>query len=335
MAAISIIMPVYNSKDYIEKAVQSVLNQNFNDFELILVDDGSTDGSSEICDSYTNKDNRIIVIHKTNGGISSARNVGIATASGDYITFLDNDDEYVSTLLADNYRLAIQSQADFVKFGVNKIHINSSGICYKTELLGSKENCILNKSELGKIYLKYCKAAFLTYIWNGLYSRKFLTDNNIRFNNFYKVGYEDVEFNIELCKNVNRIAINSCAYYNYMQRANHSTSFKFDVNRLHSILKIWERERNLLKYLNISSEVIHDRLLSNYSGYLECLCMRTSTLSFKDKISYIKLYQSKVGKIPDDSYNLKGAISLFLYNHALFHILILLKSIYNKIKYSI
>lgn len=83
MAAISIIMPVYNSKDYIEKAVQSVLNQNFNDFELILVDDGSTDGSSEICDSYTNKDNRIIVIHKTNGGISSARNVGIATASGD------------------------------------------------------------------------------------------------------------------------------------------------------------------------------------------------------------------------------------------------------------
>lgn len=89
---ISIIIPVYNVLDFISECVNSVLNQTYKNFEILLVDDGSTDGSSQLCDEFGNKDNRIRVYHKKNGGLSDARNYGICRATGDYIIFLDSDD---------------------------------------------------------------------------------------------------------------------------------------------------------------------------------------------------------------------------------------------------
>ena len=89
---ISIIVPVYKVELYLEKCINSILNQTFKDFELILVDDGSPDRCGEICDEYAKKDNRIVVVHKENGGQASARNVGLDIARGDYIGFVDSDD---------------------------------------------------------------------------------------------------------------------------------------------------------------------------------------------------------------------------------------------------
>ena len=88
----SIIVPVYNSEKYLSQCIESVLSQSYSNFELILVDDSSTDSSFEICQLFANKDARINVIHKENGGTSSARNVGLNNAKGDYILFMDNDD---------------------------------------------------------------------------------------------------------------------------------------------------------------------------------------------------------------------------------------------------
>lgn len=92
MPKISIIIPIYNVENYLEKCIQSVLNQTYKDFELLLIDDGSTDNSVKICDDYAQKDNRIRVIHKTNGGVSTARNEGIRNARGEYLGFIDSDD---------------------------------------------------------------------------------------------------------------------------------------------------------------------------------------------------------------------------------------------------
>lgn len=89
---VSIIVPVYNVADYLRECIQSVLNQKYHNFECILVDDGSTDDSGAICDKVCNKDNRFTCIHKENGGLSDARNVGINAAKGDYLYFLDSDD---------------------------------------------------------------------------------------------------------------------------------------------------------------------------------------------------------------------------------------------------
>ena len=99
MASISMIMPVYNSEDYLASAIQCVLNQTMKDFELILVDDGSTDKSGEICDSFAKRDSRIVVIHQKNGGICRARNKGLEAANGEYVAFMDNDDEIAKTNL--------------------------------------------------------------------------------------------------------------------------------------------------------------------------------------------------------------------------------------------
>ena len=106
MPKISVIMPVYNSKQFLRMAVDSVLNQTFKDFELILVDDGSKDGSGAVCDEYAQIDARVKVIHQENGGICSARNTGMKAAVGEYLAFIDNDDEYLPNLLEENYTLA-------------------------------------------------------------------------------------------------------------------------------------------------------------------------------------------------------------------------------------
>ena len=113
---ISIIVPVYNSEKYLPETAQSILKQSFSDFELILVDDGSKDGSGKICDQLAAKDTRVKVIHKTNGGICSARNAGLKMAAGEYIAFCDNDDIYLPELLEDNYALAKKYDADVVRY---------------------------------------------------------------------------------------------------------------------------------------------------------------------------------------------------------------------------
>ena len=93
----SVILPIYNVEKYLAECIESVLSQSFKDYELILVDDGSKDGSGRICDEYAQKDSRIKVLHKENGGLSDARNYGTERASGDYIVYIDSDDYVVST----------------------------------------------------------------------------------------------------------------------------------------------------------------------------------------------------------------------------------------------
>ena len=116
MCKISVIMPVYNSEKYLPHAVKSVLDQDFDSFELILVDDGSTDMSDALCDDFARKDPRVKVIHKQNGGICSARNEGLSLAMGEYVTFCDNDDEYLPGLLSENYAIAKENDADLLHF---------------------------------------------------------------------------------------------------------------------------------------------------------------------------------------------------------------------------
>ena len=117
MIKVSVIMPVYNSGEYLQTAVDSILSQSLKDIELILVDDGSTDGSSEKCDEYAKKDKRVVVIHQRNGGICNARNAALKIARGEYIGFSDHDDEYVPGYLEHAYREAMEHDADLVKVG--------------------------------------------------------------------------------------------------------------------------------------------------------------------------------------------------------------------------
>ena len=119
---ISIIVPVYNVESYLERCINSILNQTFKNFELILVDDGSTDKSGEICDSFAGYDKRIRVIHKKNGGLSSARNVGLDVSIGKYIGFVDSDDWIDEFMYEKLYRNMIKTKSDIVICNFSRVY---------------------------------------------------------------------------------------------------------------------------------------------------------------------------------------------------------------------
>ena len=137
---ISVIVPVYNTEKYLDECIQSILNQSFTDFELLLIDDGSTDRSGAICDQYAAKDERVRVFHTENGGVSSARNVGLDEAKGEWIAFVDSDD-WVKSLFLENF-IRYVDDVDIIisyseietKNGIHKIEISSEGIVYGKSL---------------------------------------------------------------------------------------------------------------------------------------------------------------------------------------------------------
>lgn len=124
MSKVSVIVPVYNVERYLPKCIESIQNQTEKDIEIILVDDGSSDGSGVICDRYAEGDARILVIHQENGGLSAARNAGIAKANSDYLIFIDSDDYVDSDLIEKTYEAVLSTDADIVVYGYVKVMEN-------------------------------------------------------------------------------------------------------------------------------------------------------------------------------------------------------------------
>lgn len=174
MAKISVIIPIYNAECFLKKAIESILIQSFDDFELILIDDGSVDNSSQIIDWYESQNKKIIAIHQSNSGVSKARNVGIEKASGQWIYFLDSDDwiepDYLSNFIkdAENYDLIIQGFAtDYTDTG-------------EIKNVKFKANHKLKNYEVIEM-LQYKKNAHNGYLWHRLFKRSIIIENNLRF----------------------------------------------------------------------------------------------------------------------------------------------------------
>ncbi len=126
MPKVSIIIPIYNVKDYVQKTIESAINQTEKDIEIILVDDGSTDGSEKLCDQYANIDTRIMVIHKKNGGLSSARNAGTVAATSEYIMFLDGDDYLKENAVERVLKVMKKYPSDFVQFMYQEVNVKNT-----------------------------------------------------------------------------------------------------------------------------------------------------------------------------------------------------------------
>lgn len=245
---VSVIMPVYNSKHYLSVAIESVLAQTHKNFELILVDDGSTDGCDVICDAYAQKDCRVRVIHKSNGGISSARNAGVAAARGEYLAFCDNDDRYLPDLIRDNYALAKKNDADIIRFKRLKIAYKENGRMIKT-MDGLKRFAVLRGDEIAKEYFTLL-TGYLT-VWNALYRRSMVKENGICFPECMKSGGEDVWFSCSSYEKADCIVINPKVYYYWIQREKHSTTEQFHVNSLSALAANMKKEWKLLEKLNV------------------------------------------------------------------------------------
>ncbi len=168
---ISVIVPVYNVEKYLPKCVDSIMKQTLNDIEIILVDDGSTDFSGDLCDEFSREDNRICVIHKENGGASSARNAGIESAKGKYLMFVDGDDWVEPKFCEAPYIIAEKNNADTVAFGYKNVY--SDGIVVNSEEY--KEEGILSE----EIKLERIKDDINIAVWNKIFRKELF--NDLRF----------------------------------------------------------------------------------------------------------------------------------------------------------
>jgi glycosyltransferase involved in cell wall biosynthesis len=216
---ISIIIPVYNAEKYLQKCVDSVLTQTFSDFELLLIDDGSSDGSGKICDEYAQQDNRIKVFHKKNGGVSSARNLGLDNATGEWITFIDSDD-----WVADNF---LEVFYNFGNLNEDCLYLQQTQTFFKGEYHESFKsipglvslNNIKNTAQLDVI-LKFGTP------WSKLFNFKIIKDNCMRFDENLSL-HEDHCFYFEYILYINTIYVyNNVGYFYLGEGSHHLTAAK-------------------------------------------------------------------------------------------------------------
>lgn len=230
MTEFSIIVPVYQAHQYLERLITSILAQSYDKYELLLVDDGSSDGSEKICDKFSTKYKQIKTIHKENGGVSSARNCGIENAKGNYIIFLDADDYIDHDFLVDASKTIEKYQADIFVYGY---YAESEKMLreFLPSLSGVYDNAIF--SEMIPTFIQ--DEAFNS-VWNKVFSARIINDNNLRFCS-QKIA-EDGIFVCQYLQSVSTIYFSNKSYYHYCQNEN-SAVHKFCECR-------WENEKNYL-----------------------------------------------------------------------------------------
>ena len=208
---ISIIVPIYNVEKYLEKCVNSIVSQSYKNLEIILVDDGSQDKCPELCDNFAKTDSRIKVIHKSNGGLSSARNVGIKFASGDYIALVDSDDYIDSNMYQDMLRLLIENNADLCI--CNYEYVDDKDCLYPITFSSPIIDEILNKEEIYKKLNQPVSWYYITSV-NKLYKK------DVIIGDVFPIGrlHED-EFSIHhIFGRCEKIVCTEKKYYYYVQR---------------------------------------------------------------------------------------------------------------------
>lgn len=211
MELISVIVPVYQVKDYLAECVEALLNQTYPELEIILVDDGSTDGSEKLCDEYGRKDERVKVIHQKNGGLSCARNSGLQLAKGDYIAFVDSDDAVSERFLEKLYHLLKEYRADIAVCAYTR---GQDWALSKGE--NGKEYCLDAKKMLQEWHGKRKKLE--TVVWNKLYCRNVLGEADGK--PVFPEGklHEDTYVSHLFVNRANRIAITESELYFYRLR---------------------------------------------------------------------------------------------------------------------
>ncbi len=224
---ISVIVPIYNAEKHIENCIKSITEQTYQDLEIILVNDGSTDKSSEICKQYAAIDDRIVVIDKENGGVSSARNTGIEKSTGDFITFVDADDalekDMYSYMICEN-----KADSDIIQCAIFFDTKNESEIKFSP-----KADFISENPKYGRKFLKYYSAG----CWCKLFKRDLLSQ--IRFSPDFCIG-EDLLFCLDAAYQAGKILILKEPKYHYIQNCDSVCYSKYDEKKLVSY-------RNMLK----------------------------------------------------------------------------------------
>ena len=265
---ISIIVPVYNSEKTLNRCVDSILNQTFQDWELLLIDDGSTDRSGKLCDEYALKDQRIKVFHKKNGGVSSARNTGLDHAKGEWITFIDSDDEIPKNTFTDDCRYF---EEDLI---VGAYYDAKEGKKYRRWFLRSG---VFHQNHLSEFYTKNISAPFFGVVWGKLFRNRLC--KGLNFDTDMNIG-EDTLFVMQYLQRVNKLRVIDKDVYVYHVPNNFVTKYGLDIEK-----SIYCLNRIYLSYqkLRIRSKEFERTIFLNYKLFCQKHIYQNINSWYKDK----------------------------------------------------
>ena len=319
---ISVIVPIYNASKYLSKCISSIINQSYKNLEIILVNDGSTDNSGTICDDYKKMDNRIIVIHKENKGVSLARNSGIKKASGEYICFIDADDivhpDYIKKMVKylDNDTLTACLIKDF----------KNDVIYYDTE----RELIKVDKNH----FIDLCEPHILNTPCCKLYKLDIIKNNKIDFDINLSLG-EDLLFNFEYLKYINKVFIVNQELYFYRKNDNNTLSTAYNPEMIKIQYLLFDKFTDFFQ-----NNLLNKKMVELYDSYRFTMITTIIENEFKNKkISFFQRYNRARVAIKDnemqkrirDIHYPKKRFRHFLLTHKL----VLIYKIVNKINNTI
>lgn len=249
---ISVIVPIYNVEEYLDRCVESIVNQTYKDLEIILVDDGSPDNCPQMCDSWAEKDNRIKAVHKENGGLSDARNVGMQFATGEAVSFIDSDDWIELNMFENMIAQMERDNSDVVSCGVRWIEEN--GNLFRKVTVDQNE--ILDTHSAMSELINDGKLK--QHVWNKVYKAELIKDILFEKGKYH----EDVFWSYQVIGKAERVSVVSDSFYNYVQRTNSIMGEGFSEKRLDAL------DANYLRceYMKTYFPDLYDNALYVYIG---------------------------------------------------------------------
>lgn len=325
---ISIIVPVYNAEKYLDKCIESIINQTYSNLEIILIDDGSSDGSPKKCVDWSKKDKRIKVVHKENGGVASARNIGVQTATGKFIGFVDSDDTLEKDYYERMYNNLKKYNADISMCSYNDEYKNGKAVQGKTF-----EDGITTIERMEAIKNLVLENNISNHLWNKLYKKNLF--DGIVFPNGRKM--EDLSVMYLLFEKTNLIVFEKYNGYHYLQ---HGDSIMGNINRSLTLdyeKAVFERGKYLInKYPELNDEINIDYLKTyKLLHYLAVLSGERDLLKSNRYKEYYKKYKKEYlnyRKQIKENVGKKGILSfdLFWFSKKIYSIFINIKKHKNK-----
>lgn len=290
---ISVIIPIYNVEKYLEKCIDSVLAQTYRNIEIILVDDGSTDKCADICDSYLKKDSRVKVIHKVNGGLSSARNAGLDIAEGDFISFVDSDDFIEKEMLEKLYEALMEADADMAVCNFRWIDTNGARIAKQSKIV--IHDGILDESAYWRKVYEPNGSCYVV-AWNKLYRRSI----------WEKLRYPEGKINEdeyvlhEILRVCNKVSCISYVGYNYIIREDSIMASKMKRANF-DVLDAW-----FLRIFYFEKNCNYDEIKRQLSECCVELLVRYHTCRTKEEKERFQKYVQEYKVLYDNEKNRDG-----------------------------
>lgn len=333
MLKVSIILPIYNVETYLKRSLDTVLNQSYENWECILVNDGSTDDSEKVCRAYVEKDKRFRLYNQENSGSGAARRHGMNKANGDYICFIDPDDYIDTEALHHNVMLAERYNPDIIANGYNELR--EKKVNQRKPLIHG----LFDQEEFRANFKKYAMVG-VTALWNKMYKHSFLKENDLNFMN-QRIG-QDALFNYEAYKYVNSLYVDDNCYYYYDLTRDDSVVNTYSENRFDYEKNILNAFKDLISYWNRENEYKTELVIREWNilfNEIKNINLQNSPYSREQKIKLLNefrtsdSFQKLLAEISDAQ--IPSRISRIIFNllkREKYHLLLAVINLYLKIR---